>query len=194
MIESGWTEPLLVVGAALFVHFALQHPRGVRQATAFLLLPALKQYVVAPVLMYLVYARQVPVRPRAIVAGLSISAATVLPFLIWNWRATLSGIVFQMSAPTVPRFESTSLLALIAMASGSLSGTVVQRGRAADRRGDRVVAAEKPRAERVAARVRVIAICHLSRRVAGLRELLLFHWRAADPGGARPRCARPRPI
>jgi hypothetical protein len=118
MIESGWTESLLVVCAVLFVHVAIQDPRGVGQATAFLLLPALKQYVVAPVLIYLVYARQVLVRPRAIVTGLSIAIATVLPFLMWNWRATLSGMVFQLSAPTAPRMESTSLLALMAMISG----------------------------------------------------------------------------
>jgi hypothetical protein len=118
MIESGWTESLLVGCAVLFVHVAIQDPRGVGQATAFLLLPALKQYVVAPVLIYLVYARQVLVRPRAIVAGVSIAVATVLPFLIWNCRATLSGMVFQLSSPTAPRMESTSLLALIAMISG----------------------------------------------------------------------------
>src|SRR5262249_8071535 len=43
MVESGWTEPLLVLGAALFVHFALQNPKGIGQAATFLLLPAIKQ-------------------------------------------------------------------------------------------------------------------------------------------------------
>ena len=122
MIESGWTEPLLLVGAALFVYLAVENPGGVGQAIAFLLLPALKQYVVAPVLLYLAHARRVHVRPRAMVAGLSIGAATVLPFLFWNWRATLSGIVFQMSAPTVPRLRSTSLIALIAMTGSAYPG------------------------------------------------------------------------
>jgi hypothetical protein len=53
---------------------------------------------------------------------LSLSAATVLPFLLWNWGATLSGMLFQMTAPTVPRLESTSLVALLATTSGIYPG------------------------------------------------------------------------
>jgi hypothetical protein len=121
MIESGWTEPLLVFGAALFVHFALQNPKGIGQAATFLLLPALKQYVVVPTVLYLIRSRQA-VRPRAVLAALAIGAATVLPFLIWNWHATLAGIVFQMQAPTVPRLGSTSLVALMATTSGVYPG------------------------------------------------------------------------
>jgi hypothetical protein len=49
-------------------------------------------------------------------------AGTVLPFLIWNWQATLAGIVFQMEAPTVPRLGSTSLVALMATTSGVYPG------------------------------------------------------------------------
>jgi hypothetical protein len=121
MIESGWTEPLLVVTAALFVDVAVRNPNGIGEAATFLLLPALKQYVVAPVILYLIRSRNV-VPPRAMVAGLTISAATVLPFLIWNWHATLFGMVFQMSAPTVPRLESTSLVALIGTTAGVYPG------------------------------------------------------------------------
>lgn len=121
MIESGWTEPLLVAVAALFVYLAITSPDGIGQAATFLLLPALKQYVVAPVVLYLIRARRA-VQPRALIAGLSMSAATVLPFLIWNWRATLSGILFQMAAPTMPRLESTSLVALIATTSAIYPG------------------------------------------------------------------------
>jgi hypothetical protein len=121
MVESGWSEPMLVFGAALFVYFALQNPRGVGQAATFLLLPAIKQYVVAPALLYLIRARQFA-RPRAIIAAAAICAATVLPFLIWNWHATLTGIVFQMQAPTVPRLGSTSLVALMATTSGVYPG------------------------------------------------------------------------
>jgi hypothetical protein len=121
MIESGWTESLLVATAALFAYFALRNPQGVGQAATFLLLPALKQYILAPAVLYLIRARHsVPI--RAITAGLLISAATVVPFLIWNWRATLSGVVFQMSAPTIPRLESTSLVALLATLLGVYPG------------------------------------------------------------------------
>jgi hypothetical protein len=121
MIESGWTEPLLVAGAALFVCFALQNPKGVGQAATFLLLPALKQYVVAPTVLYLIRGRR-NARPKVIVAAAAIGAATVIPFLIWNWQATLTGIVFQMQAPRVPRLGSTSLVALMATTSGVYPG------------------------------------------------------------------------
>jgi len=121
MIESGWTEPLLVAAAVLFVHFAICSPDGMGEASSFLLLPALKQYVVAPVVLYVIRARQ-RVRLRTLVAAVSLSAATVLPFLIWNRIATLSGMVFQMTAPTVPRLESTSLVALIATTTGTYPG------------------------------------------------------------------------
>jgi hypothetical protein len=121
MIESGWTEPLLVMGAALFVYFALENPKGIGQAATFLLLPALKQYVVAPTVLYLIRGRHT-VRLRAVVAAGAIGAATVVPFLIWNWHATLSGMVFQMQAPTVPRLGSTSLVALMAATSGVYPG------------------------------------------------------------------------
>ena len=121
MIESGWTEPLLVVGAALFVYFALENPKGIGQAATFLLLPALKQYVIAPTVLYLIRGRHT-IRLRAVVAAGAIGAATVLPFLIWNWQATLSGIVFQMQAPTVPRLGSTSLVALMATTAGVYPG------------------------------------------------------------------------
>ena len=121
MIESGWTEPLMVAGAALFVHFALQNPKGIGQAATFLLLPALKQYVVAPTVLYLLRGRR-SLRPRAVVAAGAIGAATVFPFLLWNWQATLSGIVFQMQAPTVPRLGSTSLVALLATTSSVYPG------------------------------------------------------------------------
>jgi hypothetical protein len=127
MVESGWTEPLLVLGAALFVYFALQNPKGIGQAATFLLLPALKQYVVAPAVLYLIRGRR-STRPRAMIAAVAIGAATVLPFLIWNWQATLNGMVFQMRAPTVPRLGSTSLVALMATTAGVYPGRWISVG------------------------------------------------------------------
>lgn len=121
MIESGWTEPLMVAGATLFVYFALQNPKGIGQAATFLLLPAFKQYVIAPTVLYLLRGRQT-LRPGAIVGATAIGAATVMPFLLWNWQATLSGMVFQMQAPQVPRLGSTSLVALLATTSGVYPG------------------------------------------------------------------------
>src|SRR5206468_3788348 len=49
----GWTEGLLVGVAAAFVYLAVRQPGGIAQAIAFFLLPAAKQYIVAPILLFL---------------------------------------------------------------------------------------------------------------------------------------------
>ncbi len=60
------------------------------------------------------------VRPRASVAAtaVTVAAATVVPFLIWDWRSTIHGIAAQMVAPAQPRLDSTSLVALVALLTG----------------------------------------------------------------------------
>jgi hypothetical protein len=121
IVQSGWTEPLLVACAGAFVYLALRNPEGFGQAAAFCLLPACKQYVVAPVLMYLPWATANG-RRRALIAGALFALATAVPFLVWNWRATLAGIIFQMRAPTVPRLGSTSVVALMAVTAGVYPG------------------------------------------------------------------------
>jgi hypothetical protein len=111
----GWTEPLLVMVVSGFVYLATRAPGGVAQAMAFLLLPVLKQYVVAPVLLFLAITR-----PRAPVAAIAmtVAAATVVPFLIWDWRPTIEGIVVQVVSAGRPRPDSTSLVALVAVSTG----------------------------------------------------------------------------
>jgi hypothetical protein len=44
---------------------------------------------------------------------------TVVPFIVWNWHATVEGMVFQMRAPTVPRLTATSPVALMAYLTGT---------------------------------------------------------------------------
>jgi hypothetical protein len=111
----GWTEPLLVMVVSGFVYLATRAPGGAAQAIAFLFLPALKQYVVAPVVLFLAITR-----PRASVAALAVTvaAATVVPFLIWDWRPTVEGIVVQVVSPVRPRLDSTSLVALVGVPTG----------------------------------------------------------------------------
>ncbi len=113
----GWTEPLLVVVAAAFAYLAVRAPGGAGQAIAFFLLPALKQYFIAPVLLYLAMK---PPRPRAAVVAVAATAAvaTVAPFLGWAWRPTVAGIVVQMVAPLEPRLDSDSLVALVGATTG----------------------------------------------------------------------------
>jgi len=116
MVRSGWTESLLVLAATSFLYFRVRWPNGYAQATAFLLLPALKQYVVVPVALY-VFMRPRP-GIRVLIVGASVAAMTVVPFLIWNWHATVEGILFQMRAPTVPRLIATSPVAFMASMTG----------------------------------------------------------------------------
>jgi len=77
--------------------------RDTRRAIAFFLLPALKQYIVVPVAMFVAMRPRPPI--RALIVGASVAAMTVVPFIVWNWHATVEGIVFQMRAPTVPRSD-----------------------------------------------------------------------------------------
>ena len=121
VVAAGWHEPLLVAAAAMFVYLAARNPDGIGAATAFMLLPALKQYVAAPVLIF------VALRPRwrSIAAGALVAAATVVPFLIWNPRATITGVLAiptQMLAASAFRTDSTSLTAVLARASGVRAG------------------------------------------------------------------------
>jgi hypothetical protein len=117
LVASGYNEPLLMLAAAAFVYFAVCDPDGVPAVASFLLLPALKQYVVAPTLMLVIdlAARR---RFRALAIGATLAAATVVPFLAWNAKATLAGIVFQVGPSIGFRPDSTSLTALAARLFG----------------------------------------------------------------------------
>jgi len=113
----GWTEPLLVVVLAAFVYCAVRAPDGAGEAIAFFLLPALKQYFLAPVLLYV--AMKPPRRRlRTLASGAAVAAATLAPFLLWQWRPTLAGMITQMIAPAAPRLDSDSLVALVGAATG----------------------------------------------------------------------------
>ncbi len=120
MTLYGWTEPLLVALFSLFVFLAVRAPDGPGQTVAFLLLPALKQYVVAPVLLFLAIRRP---RVSAVAIAATIAAASVAPFLVWSWRPTVAGIFVQMVAPLEPRLDSLSLVALL----GRVTGVYVSR-------------------------------------------------------------------
>jgi len=90
MVIKAYQEPLLVVVLAVFVFLAARKEDGAGAAIAFFLLPALKQYVVAPVLIDAAFLRR---RPAAIAAGVAVAAATVVPFLLWNASPTSDGML-----------------------------------------------------------------------------------------------------
>jgi hypothetical protein len=108
IVTSGYNEPLLMLTAAAFVYLAVRWPNGAGTAIAFLLLPAIKQYVVAPALMCVEDLRSRRLY-RPLVAGTLVAAATVAPFLITNPRATLAGIVFQVGPSVAYRPDSISV-------------------------------------------------------------------------------------
>jgi hypothetical protein len=129
-----WNESLLVFVVAAFAYLAIRRPAGRAQAIAFCLLPALKQYVAAPVLLF---AAIRPPRQRLsyVTQAIVVAGLTALPFFVWNWRATMSGVVTQMVAPVEPRGDSTSLVALMSVEAGANASrwlsVVVQFGVAA---------------------------------------------------------------
>jgi len=107
MVSLGWTEPLMVLALALYVRLSVDGRRPFAEAFAFLLLPFLKQYVVAPVALYLAEPR----RWRSIaIAAVVLAAATILPFAATNWRATVDGILFPLRKQAF-RPDSDSLAA-----------------------------------------------------------------------------------
>ena len=112
IVIKGYQEPMLVALLALYVYLAARDEDGYGQAIAFFLLPAVKQYVVAPVLIF----AGMPSRRRwrTLAAGAAVAAATVLPFVIWNARATIDGMLYLVRAPIGFRDDSHSLAALAA--------------------------------------------------------------------------------
>jgi hypothetical protein len=99
-----------MVAVAAFVYLSARTPDGTAPAIAFLLLPALKQYVVAPALLFLVdlWRRRLY---RALVIGVGVASLTVVPFVLWGWRPTLDGIFFQVRPSVGFRPDSLSLTA-----------------------------------------------------------------------------------
>jgi len=112
VMRSGWSEPLLGVASA-GVAVALVEGRHRLAAVGALLLPALKQYALAPVLLWAAGPGR-RVRAGVWILGAACALMTVVPFLLWNAPATLDGMLFQMRAPVRPRLTSISVPGLIA--------------------------------------------------------------------------------
>jgi hypothetical protein len=117
LVAAGYIEPIMIATLALFVYVSAREMGGVASAITFFLLPALKQYVAAPVLIFLA----MKPRPRAVVIGVAVAAATVAPFLVWRWHATLAGmmaIINNMRSPGAFRTDSLSVTAVAALVFG----------------------------------------------------------------------------
>ena len=118
VVGSGYNEPLLMLAAAAFVFAAVRTPDGIAASIAFWMMPAMKQYVVAPALIRLLSSLDDPRARRATLVGLLTAVATVVPFLAWGWTPTLDGIFFQVRPSIGFRADSLSLSAALAQATG----------------------------------------------------------------------------
>jgi hypothetical protein len=119
IVSAGWIEPMMVMMAAAFVYLSAREPGGTGAAIAFFLLAAMKQYIATPVVLFLAMAPRP--RARAVAAGVIAAAGTVIPFLVWNWQPTLTGmtsILTHMRAPAAFRADSISLTAAVERLSG----------------------------------------------------------------------------
>jgi hypothetical protein len=114
---AGWTEPAMAFVAAVAVYWAVRGDEDTLAAVAWFFLSALKQYVLTPPLIYALMTKPRP-RPRAIAVALGVSAATAIPFVLWAWRPTLRGILFQFYEVQHPRQDATSLVSFGMMLFG----------------------------------------------------------------------------
>jgi hypothetical protein len=113
VIRSGWIEPLIVAAAGAFAWLAVRRCHSRAAAGAFFLQPALKQYLVAPVLLFIAMVRP-DRRLRTVAIGALVAAATIGPFLLWNSLATINGMAFQIRALSRPRLTAVSIPGLLA--------------------------------------------------------------------------------
>lgn len=113
-VRSGWNEPVLVLVAAVLMAALLAQSQRVAAVSAMLLV-ALKQYVLAPAVL-LAFGRHRVSWKHWLTAG-AVAGATILPFVVWNGRATLDGMLFQMQAPIRPRYSAMSIPGLLASVS-----------------------------------------------------------------------------
>lgn len=116
MVAFGWTEPLLVTTLVAFAWLSIRRPGRTAQAVAMLLLPALKQYALAPAVWFL----STRSRPtfRRVGAAMLMVGATIIPFLWWDAAATIDGVTSEMSASTTPSLRSTSLVTSLFAVTG----------------------------------------------------------------------------
>jgi hypothetical protein len=100
------------------VFAAVRTPDGIAASVAFWMMPAMKQYFVAPALMRLFSTSADARTRRATLVGLVAAVATVAPFLAWGWTPTLDGIFFQVRPSIGFRADSLSVSAALARATG----------------------------------------------------------------------------
>ena len=107
----GWTEQLMAVVASASVYWAACAESDVLASSAWFVVSALKQYMVAPPILYVLMTKPTP-RLKAVGIGAAAALATVLPFLVWAWKPTWRGILFQFYDIPGPQNDAASLVSV----------------------------------------------------------------------------------
>ena len=117
LVAAGYIEPLMIMVLAIFLYVSASDMGGTSSAVSLFMLPALKQYVATPVLLFL----GMKPRLRSVVVGAAAAAATVVPFLVSHRHATWTGmtaILNNMRSPAAFRTDALSLTAWTALVFG----------------------------------------------------------------------------
>jgi len=118
VLQSGWTEPYVVLAFASTVWCACRAPALLPVALGLFF--AVKQYaVLAAPLVVLLHAGPAPWRTtaRTLVRAALVAAVVTLPFVVWDPRAFVRSVIqFQVLQPF--RIDSLSYPAVLARATG----------------------------------------------------------------------------
>ncbi len=115
LIIYGWFEPYLILLLSLAMYLYASGRKGIVPTALIFALPLLKQYVAAPLLLYLLI-----VRPsfRSLAWSLLLSLLAVSPLLVWNFEATIrNGLLFFVKSIGF-RTDSISLSVAIFQLTG----------------------------------------------------------------------------
>lgn len=108
--NAGHIEPLMALALIAFACLAARRASPFAQALAFWMAPALKQYFVAPALLFLGGRTKRSLGPT-LLAGLVVLAAA-LPFFWWNASATWHGLWLEVAEWPSPDRDATSITAV----------------------------------------------------------------------------------
>jgi hypothetical protein len=105
----GHIEPVMALALIAFSCLAAREASPFAQGLAFWTVPGLKQYFIAPALLFVGVRKRLPTAP-VLVSGLVV-LATVLPFVVWNGSATWHSLWLEVAEWTSPDVNATSLTA-----------------------------------------------------------------------------------
>lgn len=96
LVIYGWLEPYMILLLSLAIYLWATGRGGLLATALVLVLPLLKQYVAAPLLLYVVIMRP---RLRSLMLAGGLALVAVAPLLVWNFDATIrNGLLFFVNS------------------------------------------------------------------------------------------------